>query len=70
MATTLQTVAGLSLLIHTVLFTSLNLYIYLRTQSLNQEYQQEAEVFDLLIQECEGREPVTILVCTLVTLEK
>ncbi|XP_056002057.1 uncharacterized protein LOC125662133 [Ostrea edulis] len=58
MATTIQTVAGLSLLIHTVLFTSLNLYIYLRTQSLSQQYQQESEVLELLEKECERSQHV------------
>ncbi|XP_061190680.1 uncharacterized protein LOC133198658 [Saccostrea echinata] len=53
MATTVQTIAGLSLLVHTLLFTSLNLYIYFRSQSLNLEYQQESEVLDLLIENCE-----------------
>ncbi|XP_062571982.1 uncharacterized protein LOC134233928 isoform X2 [Saccostrea cucullata] len=55
MATTVQTIAGLSLLIHTVLFTSLNLYLYFRSLSLSQEYQQETEVLDLLIDNCETR---------------
>lgn len=63
MATTIQTVAGLSLLIHTVLFTSLNLYIYLRTQSLSQQYQQESEVLELLEKECERSPHVWSLVC-------
>ncbi|XP_011451638.3 uncharacterized protein [Magallana gigas] len=56
MATTVQTLASVSLLIHTVLFMSLNLYLYFRSQSLSREYKQETEVLDLLTKNCRTNE--------------
>lgn len=63
MATTVQTLASVSLLIHTVLFMSLNLYLYFRSQSLSREYKQETEVLDLLTKNCRTNEEPFELVC-------
>lgn len=63
MATTVQTLASVSLLIHTVLFMSLNLYLYFRSQSLSREYKQETEVLDLLTKNCRTNEEPFKLVC-------
>lgn len=63
MATTVQTLASVSLLIHTVLFMSINLYLYFRSQSLSREYKQETEVLDLLTKNCRTNEEPFELVC-------